>query len=186
MPTTNRKPHIIRDLSIIAISVVIAIIFIKSGLLEDLLAYGQSSKILGSFLGGMFLVSIFTAVPATVTLIEIAQTFSVFWMAFFGAFGALIGDYLIFRFIKDSISEDILYLIEKSGHQRWLNIFHLRIFGWLIPFLGAIIVASPLPDEVGIAMMGISKLKTSLFIPLIFTIDFLGILALGLIARALF
>lgn len=175
-----------RDLAIIAISIVIAIIFVRNGVLEDLLAYGQSSKILGSFLGGMFLVSIFTAAPATVALVEIAQNFSVFWMAFFGMFGALIGDYLIFRFIKDSVSEDILYLIEKSGRKRWLHIFHLRIFGWLIPLLGAFIVASPLPDEVGIAMMGISKLKTSLFIPLILTIDFLGILALGLIARALF
>ena len=60
----------------------------------------------------------------------------------------------------------------------------LRIFRWLIAFLGALIIASPLPDELGLTMMGFSKIKTSLFIPISFLLNSLGILIIGLIAKA--
>jgi uncharacterized membrane protein YdjX (TVP38/TMEM64 family) len=41
--------------------------------------------------------------------------------------------------------------------------------------LGAIIIASPLPDEMGVGLMGISKLKTSQFILLSFVLNAIGI-----------
>jgi len=46
-------------------------------------------------------------------------------------------------------------------------------------------VISPLPDELGLAMMGLSKMKTSLFIPISFILNSLGILAIGLITKLL-
>lgn len=180
----DRKNYLIRDLGIIIISVLVAINLVQSGALESLLTSSQESRIIGSFFGGMFLVSVFTAAPAFVALTEIAQANSIWLVAFFGGIGALIGDLLIFRFVKDTLADDILYLIQKTKSKRLFHIFRLKIFGWLIPFLGALIVASPLPDEIGLAMMGISKMKTALFVPTIFVLDFLGILALATIAKS--
>ena len=64
-------------------------------------------------------------------------------------------------------------------------LFKLRSFRWLTFFAGGFIIASPLPDELGIALLGFSKLKTSLFVPLSFTFNFLGICLIG-IAASLF
>ena len=174
-----------RDLGIIILSIVIAVILVKTGALKSLLTSTQELKFVGSFLAGIFFVSVFTAAPATVVLAEIAQSNSVFWVALFGGLGALVGDLVIFRFVKDRLSADFLYLIKKSKSERLISIFRLKLFRWLIPFVGALIVASPLPDELGLTMMGLSKMKNSLFIPLSFLLNFLGIVAIGLIAKTL-
>jgi len=172
-----------RDLAIIIFSVIIAIIFVKTGIIKSILTSTQEMKIFGSFIAGIFFVSIFTAIPATVVFGEIAQTNSIFLVAIIGGLGALIGDLIIFRFIKDRLSEDLINLLKKTGLKRLVNIFRLRFFRWIIPFIGAIVVASPLPDELGLAMMGLSKMKNSFFIPLSFLLNASGILIICLIAK---
>ncbi|MDP1760078.1 MAG: hypothetical protein Q8L01_01300 [Candidatus Woesebacteria bacterium] len=181
----NHKNNLMRDLGIIILSIVIAVILVKTGALKSLLTSTQELKFIGSFVAGIFFVSVFTAAPATVVLAEIAQSNSIFWVAFLGGIGALVGDLVIFRFIKDTLSADFLYLIKKSKSERLISIFKLKLFRWLVPFAGALIVASPLPDELGLTMMGLSKMKTSLFIPLSFLLNFLGILAIGFITKVL-
>lgn len=182
----NYDSNLMKDLAIVAFSVVIAILMVKTGALKTLLVSTQEVKFIGSFVAGVFFVSVFSAAPAAVVLAEIAQSNSIFWVAFFGGIGALVGDLIIFRFIKDRLSEDFNYLIKKTKSERLVSIFKLRLFKWLIPFLGALIVASPLPDELGLAMMGLSKMKTFLFVPLSFFLNFLGILAIGFIAKTIF
>ena len=172
------------DVAIIALSVLIAIILVKTEVLVSILASSKELELFGSFIAGMFFTSIFTVAPATVVLAEIAQVNSIFWVALFGGVGAMIGDLIIFRFVKNRLSDDILYLLKKSKSERLVSIFRLRIFRWLIAFLGALIIVSPLPDELGLAMIGFSKIKTSLFIPISFLLNSLGILIIGLIAKA--
>lgn len=181
----NQKNNLTRDLEIIILSIVIAVILAKTGVLRDLLTSTQEWRFAGSLLAGMFFVSIFTAAPAAVVLVGIAQSNSVWEVALFGGIGALIGDLLIFRFIKDRLAEDIRWLIMKTKQERLVSIFRLKLFRWLVPFIGALVVASPLPDEIGLTMMGLSKMKTAVFIPISFTLNFLGILVIGLIARGL-
>lgn len=181
---SNHKSNLIKDIAIVALSVLIAIILLKTGVVIDLIVSWKKWGLFGSFIAGMFFTSVFTAAPATVVLAEIAQINSIFWTAFFGGIGALIGDLVIFQFFKNRLSEDILYLLGTSKSRRLLPIFRLRIFRWSIGFLGALMIASPLPDELGLAMLGFSKIKTSLFIPISFLFNSLGILVIGLVARA--
>ena len=182
----RKNNSLVRDLIIIVFSVILAIILVRAGTLNFLLISTREIGFLSSFMAGIFFVSVFSVAPATVVLAEIAKSTPVLWVAFFGGMGALVGDLVIFHFIKDRLAEDISYLIEKNGSKRLFEIFRIRLFRWLIPFLGALVVASPLPDELGLMMMGFSKMKTSLFIPLSFILNFLGILAIGYIAKIAF
>ena len=174
-----------KDIAVIALSILIAIILVKTGVLTNILASSRELKLLGSLIAGMFFTSVFTVAPATVALVEIARLNSIFWVAILGGAGAMIGDLIIFRFVKNKLSEDILYLLKKSKSEQLISIFRLRTFRWSTVFLGALIIASPLPDELGLAMMGLSKIKTSLFIPISFLLNSLGILIIGLIARSI-
>ena len=182
----KQNNNLMKDLAIIGLSVIIAVLMVKTGALKSLLVSTQEIKFIGSFIAGIFFVSIFSAAPATVVLAEIAQSNSVFWVAFFGGVGALVGDLVIFRFIKDGLAEDFYHLVRKTKSERLVAIFKLKLFKWLVPFLGALVVASPLPDELGLMMMGLSNMKTSLFIPVSFLLNFLGILVIGFIAKTAF
>jgi hypothetical protein len=181
----KQENNLFRDLAIIAFSVIIAVILVKTGILKSLLEGTQDIKFFGSFFAGLFFTSIFTTVPATVALGEIAREGSLFWTALLGGVGAMIGDLLIFKFVKNSLAEDISTLIQHNARKRFSAVFKLKFFRYFFAFLGALIIASPLPDELGLAMMGFSKVKTSLFIPLSFFFNFLGILIIGLIAKNL-
>ena len=181
----NHGNNLVRDLALVILSVFIAIILAKTGALKDLITSTQEVRFIGSFISGILFVSVFTAAPATVALGEIAQSNSVITVAIIGGLGALIGDLIIFRFIKDRVSQHFSYLIKVSKSERFFSIFKLRLFRWIIPFVGVLLIASPLPDEIGVAMLGLSKMKNSYFILLSFLLNSAGILIIGLIAKAL-
>jgi len=181
----NYQNNLIRDLALVVFSVLIAIILAKTGVLQDLITSTKEMRFIGSFIAGIFFVSVFTAAPATVVLGEIAQSNSVITVAILGGLGALIGDLIIFRFVKDRVSEHFNYLIKISRSERFFSIFKLKLFRWIIPFVGALIIASPLPDEIGVTMLGLSKMKNSYFILLSFVLNSAGVLIIGLIAKAL-
>jgi hypothetical protein len=181
----KEESNLFRDLAIIIFSIAVAVLLIKGNILSGLLILTGGMAYVGSFISGIFFVSIFTTAPATVVLGEIARVNSIFMVALFGSFGSVVGDLLIFRFVKNHISEDFSFLIKKSGLKRFTAIFKTRVFHWLFAFLGALVVASPLPDELAMSMMGLAKIKTSVIIPLSFILNFFGILIVGLIARAI-
>src|SRR3989344_1342349 len=141
------KNNLMRDLGIIGLSIVVAVFLAKTDFVANILTASREWELLGSFIGGVFFTSVFTAAPATVVLAEIAQANSIFMVAFLGGLGALLGDWIIFQFVESRLSEDILYLFKKAGFEK-RAIFKLRIFSWFIPLLGALIIASHLPDEI--------------------------------------
>ncbi len=181
----QQRTNLMRDLAIVVLSIALAVIIVKTETLTDILTTTQEIKFLGAFIAGLFFTSIFTTAPATVVLAEIAQTNSIFAIALIGGLGALIGDLIIFRFVKDRLSEDFNYLIKQSKSKRLGHLFRLRFFRWLFAFLGALVIASPLPDELGLFFMGLSKIKTKWFIPLSFLLNSAGILVIGFIAKAI-
>ena len=180
-----QRSNLWRDVGIVFLSVLVAVVLIKTGVLKSLLGVTQATGFTGSFIAGIFFTSIFTSVPATVALIEISISHSLFWTAFFGGLGALFGDFVIFRFVRGSVLNDLLHRGFQNPKPGWfVRLFRPQPFRWITPLMGAIIVASPFPDEIGLAMMGLSKMRTRLFISLSFVLNFVGILVMGFIARS--
>ncbi len=172
------------ELLIILVSVAAGIVLWQTQAVSQLLGPAREVSVLVSLLSGFFFSSVFTVVPATVAIIEISQHYSLLWLAVFGGLGALLGDYIVFHFVRDHISNSLLTLLRHHTSERWRAIFHLRLFRYLMPLLGAIIIASPLPDELGLTIWGLSRLPTRYFVPLSFSMNALGILIIGLISRA--
>ena len=175
-----------KDLSIVALSVLIAVIMVKTKLLSGILLHTKDFEFIGSFIAGLFFTSIFTTAPAIVALGEMASVGSVFMTAFFGAIGAVIGDLIIFRFVRDNLSEHFYSIV---GREKWWKkirfIFRMKYFRWITFFIGGLIIASPLPDELSVGLLGFSKINTKQFIPISFIFNFIGILAIGLVAKSL-
>lgn len=175
-----------RNILFLALGILAAFFLAKSGLVETFLAGTKEMAVLGSFFGGLFFTSIFTVAPATVVLGELAQTHSLYAIALIGGLGALIGDLILYRFLKSRLGDEVNLIINNSRNGRLRRIFHLRIVRWVLAFIGALIVASPLPDEIGLALMGISQLRLKALVPISFVFNTLGIFIVGLAARSLF
>ena len=140
---------------------------------------------IGSFLSGIFFVSTFTVAPASVVLFKLAQVYNPFLIALTAGLGAVIGDYIIFRFLKDNVFEEIKPIFMKLGGSNLSRLMSTPYFAWLAPVLGALIIASPFPDEIGVGLMGISKLKNWQFLTISFLLNSLGILFIITIAKSL-
>jgi len=175
---SKTKYFLITDLIIILLSITISIFLAKTDLLVNILTASKALEIFGSFIAGIFFTSIFTTAPAIVTLGELAQANSIWLVALFGAIGATIGDLIIFRFVKDRFSKHLL-------QKRLRHLLNLKYFKWLTFLIGGLIIASPIPDEVGVMILGFSNMRQSLFIPFSFVSNFIGILLIGIVARAI-
>ena len=175
-----------RDLGIVGLSIIIAGLLIWLNIPAALLGYANGLGYASSFLAGSFFTSIFTTAPAIVTLGEIARVDGLFETAFFGAIGAVIGDLILFRFVRDQLTEHLILVLRRHHLARRLRAgMRKPSYRWLAFIVGGIIIASPLPDELGISVLGFSKMNSRLFIPISFTFNFLGILLIGLVARAI-
>src|SRR3990167_10972742 len=104
----KRKKNIIKDITIISLSIIVAVLLVRTQTLARVFTSTKEMEIIGSFIAGMFFTSIFTTAPAIVTLGEIAQANSVILTAFFGGLGAVVGDLIIFRFVRDRFSEHLM------------------------------------------------------------------------------
>jgi len=178
---SKKRTHLIIDLFFVVLSILFAIYLIKKVPFDYISFIADHSLFLASFFAGIFFTSAFTIAPSAVILGSLSlQSGEYMIVAFGGAFGALIGDLLIYFFIKDRLAEDIMNLLGRNRSRKFRNIFHYKFFRFITPFVGALIIASPLPDELGLAMMGLSKVRLALLIPISYSMNFIGVLIVAL------
>lgn len=172
---------------IVAVSIMVAVGLAQSGAIDRLLAWVALPLPIESLLAGLFFTSVFTTAPAMVALGALAQGGgSLVVVSVFGALGAVMGDLFIFTFIRGRLATHAATLINCDGPMgRLCTLSELRLFRYLSLFIGGIVIASPLPDELGLAFLGLSRIRTSLFLPLSFAFNFIGILLIGTIAQSL-
>lgn len=177
---------LIQDLLIIASSIAFAVYLAKTEILLYALSSTKELEIIGSFIAGIFFTSIFTTAPSIVALGELSQANSILPTALFGALGAVVGDLIIFRFVRDRFAEHVSEIAREYGlMKRFRKILASKIMRRSSFLIGGLIIASPFPDELGISILGLSKMKTDVFTVVSFAFNFLGILAIGLAAQTL-
>lgn len=140
--------------------------------------------IAGAFFAGILFVSVFTVAPAAVLLLYIAEGTHPWLVALAAGLGGMIGDYVIFRYLRDQVFSELKPIWQHSHiGQVAQRLFRTPYFSWLIPLLAMAAIASPLPDEVGLGMLGMTKINTPTFLVATFFLDFVGVLAIVLIAQ---
>lgn len=147
-----------------------------------LLSLGQL-EYLGAFIAGTLFVSTFTAATGGLTLLILAQNLPLFPLGVAAGLGALIGDLLIFRFVRDGLSTEVENIYEKFGGKHLSHLLHTKYFHWTLPLIGALLIASPLPDEVGVSLMGISRMKIHQFMAISFVLNTAGIIVILSLSR---
>jgi len=140
----------------------------------------------GTFLAGIFFAYGFTAAPATAILLILAKDQNILLAGFLAGFGALTGDLIIFKFIRRSFTDEI----EKLSKEKLLNRLNGEIPNilkkYFIPTLACFMIASPLPDEIGVSLLATSQsISTKLFSTLSYVLNTAGIFVVLLIGSAI-
>jgi hypothetical protein len=179
MRRSTAKRELVKDLLFIFIGAITALILSENGAIDWLVGI-LGNHFFASFVSGIFFTSVFTIAPASVALTHIVLTSTepVWVTALWGAMGAVCGDLALFFFIRDRFAEDLRKSFKPSFIKHIMNSFHLGFMKWLAPIFGALIIASPLPDELGLTLLGLSKTRLIVLIPISFFMNLLGIYGL--------
>lgn len=171
------------------LSLILSIYFLVSPDLPKIIKGLGGFGYIGVFFAGFFFTSVITTSTATVTLFLFGKSLDPFVIAPIAAFGAMLGDFILFSIIKYRFSnhyrvfDRIKVKLSKEAPASFFKRY--RMFKKFIPLVGALIIASPLPDELGIALLGISKYETKKFFILSFVMNLLGILGIAYLGRIL-
>ncbi len=107
----------------------------------------------GTFIAGMMYAYGFTAGPATSILLILSKEQNILVAGIIAGLGALLSDLLIFKLIRHSFYDEIEMLSNEKIILWLTKTLPSIIKKYLLSVCAAIIIASPLPDEIGVSMM---------------------------------
>jgi hypothetical protein len=154
------------------IATVLIVYFLFSGVLyEPLYNVLVYLGYFGTFLAGILYPYSFTSVAATAILLIIAKTQNVLYAGLVASFGALLSDLAIFFFVKRSFGDEVLRLSKEPAIQRFSRRIRPSIRAPLIVAFASILIASPLPTEIGIMLMtSVKKISTKKFAVIVYAL----------------
>lgn len=168
----------------VVVGIIVAIFLIQSDFINNFITSLDGLRWLGMILAGIFFTSLFTTAPAIAVLGVFALNSPIWEVVLFGGIGAVIGDFIIFSFVRGRVYKELEFLLSEPSKNRIPLIFKKELFKFLLPFIGALFIASPLPDEMGVAMLGISNISKKNFFILVFLLHSFGIFVVVSLARA--
>jgi hypothetical protein len=174
----RKAVRLIIHTTIFFVSIIAAIILLESHLIQQFLVTHQSWSYVGAFVAGMLYTSMFTSVTATAVLLVLGHNYPFLMITIVAAFGAVLGDTVILKIIKNDVLEDINTLIKPLTKKKPLKIMRQKAIRLPLTLLAFAIIASPLPDDLGLALLGLVRFKTRYFIYASYVLNFLGILAI--------
>ena len=155
---------------------------------QNFVASLRSLSYLGIFLAGL-LFSFGFSTPFAVGFFLTTRPENIFLASLIGGTGALMADLFIFKMIRFSFMDEFKKL-EKTKPIKEVNYLisnsplH-KIKNYLLYFFAGIIIASPLPDELGVSMLaGLSSIKTHVLGIISFTMNVSGILIMLLLGAS--
>jgi hypothetical protein len=171
------------NVAIFIISIILSYFILTSEILRYAISKMGNFGYVGAFIGGAFYTTSFTMAPSVSLLYLLGKSLNPFLIALIGGMGAVITDFIIFHFVKKSVESigffswlrvKVFLLTARSKFLR--KIRKSKFAQYIIPVIAGLIIASPLPDELGIALMGVAKYETKKFLLFSFLLNATGIL----------
>ena len=167
-----------KGITLIFISIFLTIFLSKYNFLNELLFNLRHTPLLGSFIAGILYVSASTAALGILMLSDLSKTLHPIEIAIVAGLGGVVADFVLFRFFKGDLIGEITPIYNKLGGKHLTRLMYHKYFRWSLPIVGAIIIASPFPDELGISLMGLSRIKNYQFVLLSLVLDITGVFLL--------
>ena len=174
-------------LTLLLISIIGAYYLFALSSVEAFLDNLGQLKYLGIFVAGLLFSFGFTT-PFAIGIFASISPANILLASIIGSCGALLSDLCIYKMIKISFMNEFKRLqrtlpfktLQRTINQSLTN----RLKNYLLYFLVGFIIASPLPDEIGITMLaGLTAIRVRMLAFLSFIFNMLGILIILIITN---
>jgi hypothetical protein len=165
----------LKHTTLVAIILVLFILVLDTAIVRAFFEFSTSLGLASAFLAGMFYVSLFTAAPAVIMLVELSKTINIVPLVLFASLGSVVGDLIILKIFQDNIYEEMKYLGKRLGIGIKVNRKQRKAVNWIMALSGIFVLGSPLPDEVGIAMLGMTQYSKARILAVAFLANLVGI-----------
>ena len=172
-------------LTSVLISILVAIFLASNETFKDWLLHLGSLEYIGALIAGSLFVSSFTAAISIVVIAIMTENINPMALALIGGVGAVMGDYLVFKLVRSHLQDELAMLFGKGGTSYVKHVLKSKYISWTLPIIGAFIIASPLPDELGVSLLGMSKMSDARFILISYVSNAIGILMIASVAKVL-
>ena len=169
------------------ISIALAYWLFSKPFVAEFMSQLNSLTYLGVLIAGLFFSFGFTA-PFAIGFFITAQPDSLLLAALVGALGALISDIFIFKIIRISFIKEFRNLEKTYPIKKMIDLIDYsiphKIRVYLLYAFAGIIIASPLPDEIGVTMLaGLTTIRQNVLAIISFSCNFIGIFIMLLIGQ---
>jgi len=166
----------------LVVSIILTYIIFRNPSVSSFVSHLGNLSYFGVFIAGLLFSFGFTAPFAAGFFITLNPE-NILLVGVIGGIGALVSDLLIFSFIKVSFKNEFNKLrktklvrsIDKTierGLGKKIKVYLMYVFAGFL-------IASPLPDEIGVIMLaGLTKIKIGLLVVLSFILNTFGIVVL--------
>ena|SRR3989338_10445902 len=175
-------------LTLLVLLVVVAYFIFTNSSIQILIQQGINQYI-WAFIGGLLFSFGFTTPFAIGIFLNLHQV-NPFLVAAIGGLGAMLSDNVIFALIRFSFMDEFQRL-ERTHPAKLLEKeikvhFHKKVRNYLLFVFAGIVIASQLPDELGVMMLaGLTSIKQKIFSVISFLFNSFGILVMLLIGRVM-
>ena len=165
--------------------IILAYFLFRSPSFSSFISNLGSWNYFGTFIAGLFFSFGFTT-PFAIAFFLALNPENLFLASILGGAGAMISDFAIFKIVKFSMMDEF-EKIEKEMHLEKIKKiikkdFNIKFVHYFLYLIAGIIIASPLPDEIGVSMLaGLSSIKAKMLIILSFIFNSLGIFLILLV-----
>jgi uncharacterized membrane protein YdjX (TVP38/TMEM64 family) len=151
----------------------------------------KSADYIAVFIGGLMFSFGFTSPFGIGVFLEVGHRIHPLFGGLIGGVGALLSDLVIFEFLRFELFHDELHRIRSSRFVGWFHsVLHHEKFPhklrkYLLWSIAGIIIASPLPDEFGVALVSsLTDIRARSFALLCFAVNTIGIILFLLASRS--
>lgn len=144
--------------------------------LQALISFTEPLGYVGTFIAGILYAYSMTSVASIILLLLLAPTQNIFLTILVASVGAMVGDMFVFSLIRSTLKDELRWIAETKLVRYVWSFVPLHWRKWLLPLIGVLIIASPLPDEIGVALFAASThVPARVFVPLSIILNGVGL-----------
>lgn len=174
-PLSLANRRLLSHAVIFLLSIYGAYFTIQSGILSEVLEKLLPVRFLAEIFAGFLFTSFLTIPLSLASIYVLSQDGNPIQIALLGGLGAMTADLIIAKIFRDSLFQDVSTLTRDLKLKRLFHFAKASYFNHFAPLIGILIIASPLPDEAGIVLLSVSKLKMHEIMAITYLINAIGI-----------
>jgi hypothetical protein len=166
------------------IGVILFVTLLDSALLTAVFNFFESTGYVGGFIAGVLSASFFTAVPALVVVVDLAGQLDHLPLAMMVGLGNAVGDMILLLFFEERVFGELRPLFKKLHIAKRFK--RMKRGRRTLALLGGVFfLISPLPDEIGLSLLGISHFPKPVLLAICWGLNTLGASAVILVATSI-